>query len=158
MSDGKPTVPVEGEKRTSFFKKTTGTNRSRGADTATPVTAEEKGRAVAAAPEVVEPVAPPTKQELVAAAHEAEPEDQVSGFAGNTSNEMAVRQKYKQRDRLALSIPTLVKKAGKKDYVDRFDSSWTALLLEGMRLVGEKRGIKSLAEIPDWEVLNRNNR
>lgn len=155
---------AEGERRAAFFKKPRTPEQ---ADPTNVSAGGRKGRGARAAKSegyssTVEQGGddkPLDRYEALLASRDEDGGGDVGAFAGNTSNDLAKRLEYRERSRVGLVIPKKVKNDVNRTIIEVDDEeSWTSVVLEGLRLVGESRGIKELAEIPDWKVLNRNNR
>ncbi|MBL4789846.1 MAG: hypothetical protein JKY60_12670 [Kordiimonadaceae bacterium] len=142
MND-KTSVKAQGEKRASLFKKARNTDGTTTGRPKKPATAM-----LSTKPDKFEALANSTKDT-----------GQGDGnFSGNTSNDVAMRAIYRKRARLNIQLPAEVKRLATDLLLGPESLSWTAVVLEGLQLIGEKRGIKDLQDIPSWDVLNRNNR
>ena len=138
-----PSVKAQGEKRASLFKK------ARNTDGTTKAQPKKPAAAI-----------PSTKTDkFEALANSTKDSGQGDGnFSGNTSNDVAMRALYRKRARLNIQLPAEVKRLATDLLLGPESLSWTAVVLEGLQLIGEKRGIKELQDMPSWEILNRNNR
>lgn len=145
---------LTGEKRASMFRKPRTNEAPPKIEKQLSEAAEPAVRALES--NVATP--PRDKFEALAVAKAGATGGDYGAFGGNTSDELAKRTEYRARGRLNMIVPEKVKREVKADYLEPNGLSWTDVLIEGLQLVGQKHDIESLKRIPDWVILNRNNR